>query len=124
MKVNPNFIRASILGEIMRTCSMDEIANAICDALNEKKDIDVSVSETHGDGIVIRKRDCDITDKVMYKQVAKALRALVSAHTDIADRMQDNYDFTYAKSCLTEDTLEGVLIINRNGRLITLEFDI
>lgn len=125
MKVTKNFIRTSILGEIMRTCSMDTIAKAIVDTLNEKKDIEVTVSETHADGIVIRKKkDSEISDIIIKKQAAKALRGLVAKNPEIAERMLDNYDFQYTKSCLSEDTLEGVLIITRSGRLITLEFDI
>lgn len=125
MKVRPKFIRASILGEIMRACSMDTIADAIVEALNEKKDVDVSVSDTHTDGIVIRKKkDCDLTDLLIRKQAAKALRGLVSKNPVIVERMLDEYDITYTKSSLSDDALEGILIISRNGRLITLEFDV
>lgn len=125
IKISPNFVRTVFMSEILRVYTMQQAAEACRDALNEKKDVDVSIAEVHTDGIVFRKkRECEITDRALLKQMAKAMHQLITADTTITDRILDNYNLKYSKSCLTEDGFDGVLIISRSGRLITVEFDV
>lgn len=123
MKKNMSYIQASILNELMKTYTMSDVGNQVVEELNDK-DIELSVYESHEDGVVFRKKkDGIITDDQMIKGFMKALRHLIH-HSSLIDEINDNYEFEYDDKYITEGYLSDILEIRRSGRLISVEIDL
>ena len=123
MKKNMSYIQASILNELMKTYTMSDVGNQVVEELNDK-DIELSVYESHEDGVVFRKKkDGIITDDQMIKGFMKALRRLIH-HSSLIDEINDNYEFEYDDKYITEGYLSDILEIRRSGRLISVEIDL
>lgn len=123
MKKNISYIQASILNELMKTYTMSDVGNQVVEELNDK-DIELSVYESHEDGVVFRKKkDGIITDDQMIKGFMKALRHLIY-HSSLIDEINDNYEFEYDDKYITEGYLSDILEIRRSGRLISVEIDL
>ena len=118
-----SYIQASILNELMKTYTMSDVGNQVVEELNDK-DIELSVYESHEDGVVFRKKkDGIITDDQMIKGFMKALRHLIH-HSSLIDEINDNYEFEYDDKYITEGYLSDILEIRSSGRLISVEIDL
>lgn len=129
MKKNLKYIQSTILYETMKVYTTRDLADRLLHLLNKKSDSELSVYETHSDGIVLRKkRDGNVTDNDIVDAVNKAIRWLidksVNTDDDIVDEINGNYDFDYDEKDLTDAFISDVLQIRRSGRLIYIEIDL
>lgn len=123
MKMNDIHIQTSIFNEVMKSHTTRDVADTILDTL-EKKGVEVTVYETHDDGIVLRNKKEDIiTDDNIIKAFAKAIRKLISKDPDFEDVIADNYDFEYDEKYMSESYFATILEVRRAGRLIYIEID-
>lgn len=124
MKMNDLHIQTSIFNEVMKSNTTRDLADTILEVL-EKKGSEVTVYETHDDGIVLRNKKEDmITDNNIIKAFAKAVRELINQDSEFEEVINDNYDFEYDDKYMSESYFATILEIRRAGRLIYIEIDL
>lgn len=128
MKKNLKFIQTTILYEVMKVYNTRDLADMMIDILN-KNDVELSVYETHSDGMIFRKkRDGTITDTDIIGCITKAIRKLIKKtkdkDNDIAAEIDDNYEFEYDDKYITDSFFDDIIQIRRAGRLIYIEIDL
>ena len=75
MKKNLKYIQNTILYETMKVYTTRDLADRVIHLLNKKSDMDLTVYETHSDGIVFRKkRDGVVTDTDIIEATNKAVK--------------------------------------------------
>lgn len=128
MKKNLKFMQATVMNEVLTAYTTRDIADHIAKEVSSK-DVELSVYETHDDGIMFRKKkDGIVTDDVIIKAFAKAIRKLVEESEDtdhsIVDIVNDNHDFKYHKDYIDESYIASILTVRRSGRIISVEIDV
>lgn len=124
MKMNDLHIQTSIFNEVMKSNTTRDLADTILEVL-EKKGSEVTVYETHDDGIVLRNKKEDmITDNNIIKAFGKAVRELINQDSEFEEVINDNYDFEYDDKYMSESYFATILEIRRAGRLIYIEIDL
>lgn len=124
MKMNDLHIQTSIFNEVMKSNTTRDLADTILEVL-EKKGSEVTVYETHDDGIVLRNKKEDmITDNNIIKAFSKAVRELINQDNEFEEVINDNYDFEYDDKYMSESYFATILEIRRAGRLIYIEIDL
>ena len=124
MKMNDLHIQTSIFNEVMKSNTTRDLADTILEVL-EKKGSEVTVYETHDDGIVLRNKKEDmITDNNIIKAFAKAVKELINQDIEFEEVINDNYDFEYDDKYMSESYFATILEIRRAGRLIYIEIDL
>lgn len=129
MKKNLKYIQNTILYETMKVYTTRDLADRMIHLLNKKSDMDLTVYETHSDGIVFRKkRDGVVTDTDIIEATNKAVKWLINqsinTDDDIVDEINGNYDFNFDEKDLTDSFFSDILQIRRSGRLIYIEIDL
>ena len=129
MKKNLKYIQNTILYETMKVYTTRDLADRMIHLLNKKSDMDLTVYETHSDGLVFRKnRDCVVTDTDIIVATNKAVKWLIdqsiNTDDDIVDEINGNYDFNFDEKDLTDSFFSDILQIRRSGRLIYIEIDL
>ena len=117
MKKNIAYYQQAIMNEIMKEYTTRNIADAMGSD-------DMTVYSSDFDSITFRKdKDVNITDNMLIKMFAKAIKKLVQESNDIEDIMSDVYDFKYNEKYITEGYISTILQIIRSGKLIRLDID-
>lgn len=125
MKKNIGYMQTCTINELTKVFSMQKIAEALLEVMNNKKDVDVTIYETSDDGFVIRrKKEGVVSDNTIITCMEKALRKIAADSDELQDILTENYDFEYSKDLITEEFLTGVVQILSSGRLISVEFDL
>lgn len=125
MKKNLSYMQTCVLNEVTKLYSMQQFADGIVKILSKKHDIDVSVYETSDDGFALRKKkDGTVTDNELISALCKTIKDLIEENDDIAEVVQDLYDFELDKKLITDAFMSDIVSIRRSGRLIYIEIDL
>jgi hypothetical protein len=125
MKKNLSYMQTCVLNEVTKLYSMQKFADGIVKILSKKHDIDVSVYETSDDGFALRKKkDGTVTDNELISALCKTIKDLIEENDDIAEVVQDLYDFELDKKLITDAFMSDIVSIRRSGRLIYIEIDL
>ena len=125
MKKNVSYMRTCILNEVTKLYSMQEFAKGIVKILNKKHDIDISIYETSDDGFALRKKkDGTVTDNELISALCDTVKDLIDDNDDVADIIQEQYDFELDKKLITDSFISDIVSIRRSGRLIYIEIDL
>lgn len=125
MKKSKLYIQSTIFNELMKNYNTRKLADKVLDVLCSHDESRVDIYSTRDDSVVFRrKRDADITDEEIVRAFTKGTIALLNKDKSVIDDINDNYDFEYDESYITDGYFSSILEIRRKGRLISVEIDL
>ena len=124
MKKSSKYIQATILNDTMRFYKLEDVADELVNLLHDIDDT-VELYEIRENCIILRtKHTGDITEGKIAKLLVKAIVHLIDQSDEVVEYIDDNRDFTYDSSELTEEFFESIIDIIKTGRLLSIEIDI